>query len=65
LEITIRITISPRNLGFWACSKNQCTLGNGEENKEFDEVTFTQAIARVAVGVVLKLKLATGHCKWV
>jgi len=43
-------------------SKNQCTLGNGEEDEEFDKVALMQAIAKVVVGGVLKPKPTKGHC---
>jgi len=42
-------------------SKNQCTLENGEEDKEFDEAVVMRVIARVVVGGVLKPKPARGH----
>jgi len=53
LEIT-RITIVHIILNFWACSKNQCTLENDQENKEFDKAALTRAVARIAVEHVLK-----------
>jgi len=41
--------------------KNQCTLENGKEDKEFDKAALVQAVARVAVGGVLKPKPAKRH----
>jgi len=43
-------------------SRNQCSLENGEEDEKLDEVVVARAIARVAVGGVLKLGPAKGYC---
>jgi len=55
-KIRTRIMIALKISNFRTCSKNQCTLENGEEDEEFDEISLTQAIARIVVGGVLKPK---------
>jgi len=61
-EITTRIMIAQRIPGFWARSKIQCTLKNGENDEEFNKATLMQALARVAMGGILKSEPTKGHC---
>jgi len=60
-KITTRVTIVQRIPTFWARSKNQCSMENGEEDEEFDKAALMQAVAKGVVEGVLKLVPTKGQ----
>jgi len=45
--------------------KSQCTIENGKEDGEFDEVALMQVVPKVAMEGVLKPGPTKGYCCWV